>query len=77
MTGSLTSPPQKGGNLTSHAAQHCPLVGDEGGALGWLMGCQPGVMVFTDVYGELMPSDTSQETLMGGGLTGDLGLGLS
>jgi len=42
-----------------------------GGARGVLeqVGCQPGVMVLTDLYGESTLSGASQETLMDGGHT--------
>jgi len=36
-------------------------------------GCQPGVMVLMDLYGKLMLSGTSWETLMDGGLFPDDG----
>jgi len=62
------------GNLIEGEAQCFSLVGDMGGPLGWWPGCQPGVMVLTDFYGELMPSGMSWETLTDRDLTAVLGL---
>ena len=60
-------PPQKGGSLTEQVARCYLLVGG-GVEVPWQWaGCQLGVMVLTDLYGELMLSGESQETLMDGG----------
>ena len=67
MTGSLTFPPWKGGSQTEWAAQCGLSVGGGRGELLWWVGCQPGVIALMDLYGKLMPSGTSQETLMDGG----------
>jgi len=67
MTGSLTFPPRKSGNQTEQVAWCNLSVGGGGGAPWWQAGCQPGVMVLTDLYGKLMPSSMSWETLMDGG----------
>ena len=61
------SPPQKGGSLTEQVAWCSLSVGGGGGELLWWAGCQLGVMVLMDLYGELTPSGMSWETLMDGG----------